>query len=57
MEKANESFIYIDVYDQVVNGHLVDVGFTYDNWAGAYQVDDTERRIFNLKVRGFFSED
>lgn len=56
MEKENY-YSYVDLYDQVVNGHLVDIGFAYDQWTGSYQQEDTEKRIFNLKVRGFFSED
>ena len=57
MDKRKESYVYIDLYDQVVNGQLVDMGFAYDNWNGSYQAEDVENRIFNLKVRGYFSED
>ncbi len=58
MDQGQENqYTYIDLYDHVVNGHLVDTGFTYDCWSGQYAVEDAEKRIFNLKVRGYFSED
>lgn len=59
MERVQEkhTFVYIDLYDQVVNGHLVDMGFNYDCWQGQYQTEDSEKRLFNLKVRGYFDED
>lgn len=58
MEHALENqYTFIDLYDHVVNGHLVDAAFTYDSWSGQYAVEDSERRIFNLKVKGYFSED
>lgn len=59
MERRTEksTFIYIDLYDQVVNGQLVDMGFSYDSWQGQYAQEDPEKRLFNLKVRGYFDED
>jgi hypothetical protein len=55
--KERSTFVYIDLYDQVVNGYVVDMGFNYDCWQGQYQLEDQEKRIFNLKVRGYFNED
>jgi hypothetical protein len=59
MERLREKStpVYIDLYDQVVNGCLVDVSFANEITYGQVQEEDPENRIFNLKVRGYFNED
>lgn len=53
----NERFVFIDLYDQVVNNEVVDMGFAYDSWPGQYVEDDYDKKLFQLKVRGYFDEE
>jgi hypothetical protein len=58
MEKQTETtYAFIDLYDQVVNGQMVDCGFAYDSWTGKYQSQDYEKAVFLMKVRGYFTEE
>jgi hypothetical protein len=55
MEQAQETkYTNIDLYDHFVNGHLTD---TCNRWFDQVAVEETEMRILNLKVSGYFSED
>ncbi len=56
-ENSESTIVYIDLYDQIVNGQLVDMGFGYDSWTGSYEKEDCEKRVFNLKVKGYFDEE
>lgn len=53
----HETYYYIDLYDQVVNERLVDIGFHYDSWTGNYFPEDISKRLFQLKVKGYFDEE
>lgn len=58
MENQSETtYAFIDLYDQVVNGHLVDCGFAYDSWNGQYKSQDYEKTVYLMKVREYFSEE
>jgi hypothetical protein len=55
MEQAQETkYNNIDVYEHFATEHLVD---SYNNWVDQIVVEETEKRILNLKVSGYFSED
>jgi hypothetical protein len=55
MEQAQEiKYNNVDVYDHFATEHLVD---TYNAWFDQIVVEETEKRILNLKVSGYFSED
>lgn len=55
--KSETTYAFIDLYDQVVNGQLVDCGFAYDSWNGKYKSDDYEKAVYLMKVREYFAED
>jgi hypothetical protein len=55
--KSDTTYAFIDLYDQVVNGQMVDCGFAYDSWGGHYESQDYEKTVFLMKVRGYFSEE